>query len=66
MMAVDLTRGAAQAGVPQPLFETRLTDWVIRYAVTRDGQRFLLPVSLGEAGPAPATVVINWTTGIKR
>jgi serine/threonine protein kinase/Tol biopolymer transport system component len=65
MMAVDLRTGASfQAGVPQPLFETHITTMETRYAVTRDGQRFLLPVSLGEAGPA--TVVINWTAGIKR
>ncbi len=67
MMAVEVKTGATfQAGNPQPLFETRVTNTAVRYSVTHDGQRFLIPTPLGKIGPAPATVVINWTAGIKR
>jgi hypothetical protein len=60
------TGGTFQAGNPQPLFETRITSPLARYAMTRDGQRFLVPTPMGEAGATFATVVINWTAGIKR
>jgi Tol biopolymer transport system component len=67
MMAVEVETGAAfQAGIPRPLFETQITGSSTRYAVTRDGQRFLIPTLTGEAGSTPATVVINWMAGIKR
>jgi hypothetical protein len=39
MMAVDVKAGSAfQASLPQPLFETRVADPLVRYSVTRDGQ----------------------------
>jgi Tol biopolymer transport system component len=67
MMAVEVKAGATfQAGNPQPLFETRVPSPTVRYAVTRDGQRFLVPASITETGPTPVTVVINWMAGIKR
>jgi hypothetical protein len=46
------------ATVPQRLFTTDLRPGSFRpYAVTRDGQRFLIP---REMPPAPITVVLNW------
>src|SRR5207247_1458230 len=52
MMAVEVKTGVTfQAGSPQPLFETHIDTPQTRYAVTRDGQRFLLPAPVGEAGP---------------
>jgi hypothetical protein len=40
------------------------------YAVSADGQRFLIPrpESTGgqEAAPAPLTVVLNWTAGLRK
>jgi dipeptidyl aminopeptidase/acylaminoacyl peptidase len=66
IMAVEVkTGGTFQAGVPQPLFETRINNAFIRYAVTATGQRFLLPAPMSEARSSPATVVINWTRAIK-
>ena len=59
------TGGALQVGIPQPLFETLLAD-TMRYAVTGDGRRFLIPTPVGEAAATPATAVINWMAGIKR
>jgi Tol biopolymer transport system component len=68
LMAVEVQTAAAalQAGVPQPLFQTRAGGINFRYAVTADSQRFLV-ISAGEqAASAPATVVLNWTAGLKK
>ncbi|HYM13462.1 MAG TPA: protein kinase, partial [Bryobacterales bacterium] len=67
LMAVEVKAEAAalQPGMPQPLFQTRATGFTFRYAVTADGRRFLV-ISEGEqATSAPATVVLNWNTGLK-
>jgi hypothetical protein len=36
------------------------------YAVTADGQRFLLNTIVDESGGAPLTVVLNWTAELWR
>jgi hypothetical protein len=69
--AAEVRAGAAvQGGNPQPLFETHVTSTLTntqpRYAVTRDGQRFLIPTPMGEAGSMPAPVVVIWMAGTKR
>jgi Tol biopolymer transport system component len=68
IMAVEVIAGATfHTGAPQPLVETRISDpYLTHFAVTSDGQRFLVPTPIGEVGPKPATVVINWMAGIKR
>jgi hypothetical protein len=48
---------------PKPLFETHSTD---RYAVTGDGQRFLISRPIEESASAPITVILNWTAEAKR
>ena len=55
-----------EAGTPKALFETRLAEAQLcsGYAVTNDGQRFLMPIE--EATFVPFTVVINWTAELKR
>ncbi|MBM3754780.1 MAG: hypothetical protein FJW38_12475, partial [Acidobacteria bacterium] len=57
-------------GTPVALFQTRvpLAADVYRtnYAPSRDGQRFLVNSRAGEPFPHPITVVLNWTTGLKR
>ncbi len=64
MTAVDVKIASGfDAGAPHPLFDARLNinARADHYAVSRDGQRFLLrrPV---ERGPRdPWTVVMNWT-----
>ena len=56
---IDTTRGFAPA-LPEHLFPTELRPGSFHpYAVTRDGQRFLIP---REIPPAPITVVLNWPT----
>jgi hypothetical protein len=65
LMAVDVTAEPAfEAGVPRPLFNLRAIRGVVRdgsgFAVTADGQRFLLAASLENASVEPLTVVLNW------
>ncbi len=67
-MAVAVKIGATfEADVPRALFQTELDVTAQRqsYAVSADGQRFLLNTSL-EAGSAPRTVVLNWPTLLER
>jgi hypothetical protein len=70
VMAVSVSTDSAtfRAGVPQPLFEARLVDWVLRnrYAVSPDGQRFLMLVPAGGAKPSPISVVVNWPELLNR
>ncbi len=68
LMAVTVKTAAAfEADAPRPLFQTALNVNELRqtYAVSADGQRFLLNTSL-EAGPAPMTVVLNWPARLKQ
>jgi serine/threonine-protein kinase len=73
MMAVDVdSRGGLKLGVPRSLFETGLADVtpnIDQYAVTRDGQRFLVarPVDAQDGSFGPRIVVVeNWTEELKR
>jgi eukaryotic-like serine/threonine-protein kinase len=67
MMAVDITPGTSlQIGSIRTLFLTSLvpTNGTMTYAVSRDGQRFLLREPLGrETGAAEQLyIVTNWTS----
>jgi len=43
------------------VFSTRIVnDFRARFAVTSDGQRFLIPSTAGQGGPAVAKVIVNW------
>jgi len=61
MAAAVNEEGTFKAGVPKVLFQTREVVGRYRYAVTADGQRFLVNTPLEEANTAPITVVLNWT-----
>ena len=69
LMAVEVKAGTRfEAEIPRPLFQTRVfTDApAASYAVTGDGQRFLiLSEAEGEAGD-PATVVLNWPAALNK
>jgi len=52
--------------VVKPLFETRAAGNRSQYAVTADGQRFLINTAPEQAASAPIAVVVNWTAGLKR
>jgi eukaryotic-like serine/threonine-protein kinase len=59
-----------QAGLAQRLFETGAAAPGRRqYAVTKDGQRFLVLVTRSSernASPEPLTVVVNWLAGVQK
>jgi eukaryotic-like serine/threonine-protein kinase len=73
MMAVDVIASPSlSSGTPHPLFDTGLTNISFdgdNYAVTADGQRFLLlkPLNVQPAAPPqpPVTVLFNWLTTLK-
>jgi Tol biopolymer transport system component len=54
------------AETPSPLFRSRLSYGAYaetpkqQYAVSHDGQRFLMVVSPEDATPSPITVLLNW------
>ena len=65
LMAVDVRAGGATfaPGVSRALFEANLDPRVAgrhRYAVSPDGQRFLIIGEAEQAGTTPLTVVLNW------
>lgn len=72
LMAVAVAAGARfEAGVPRPLFETRILPYIATsgrfYDVSVDGRRFLInsePADTASA-VAPITVVTNWRAGAK-
>jgi hypothetical protein len=58
-MAVEVTAGEKiRGGTPKALFQMRLAmDWDYNhYAVTADGQRFLIATQVGEAASPTITV----------
>jgi Tol biopolymer transport system component len=69
MMAVDVSLGETPTfGQPHKLFDTRLafsfqTD---QYAVTADGQRFLIMNPLSDRKLPPFNVVMNWRSLVPR
>jgi serine/threonine protein kinase len=68
LMAVDVKPGNSfEASIPKPLFQTRvlsLTDFGNHYAVSADGQRFLINSTI-ETNASPISVVVNWTANLK-
>jgi hypothetical protein len=73
LMAVDVkTAPAFQAGIPHALFDPRIqgggsTQFVFRYDVAPDGQRFLVNTEgQAEAVADPITVVSNWQAALKK
>jgi eukaryotic-like serine/threonine-protein kinase len=56
-----------EVGAVKPLFEARfVTGGRNQYAVSADGQRFLINTVPEQAASAPITVVLNWTAGLKK
>ena len=70
VMSVGVKTSASEfhAGIPKPLFKTQLvaSGRRNRYAVSPDGERFLMIVPAGEARPRPITVVLNWPALLKK
>ena len=68
MTAAVNGKGASfEVRVVKPLFETRIVlGGRYEYAVSADGQRFLINTAPEQAESAPITVVVNWTAGLKK
>jgi Tol biopolymer transport system component len=69
LMAVNVQLGQTFAvGAPTPLFQTKVARYEApnRYAVSNDGQRFLINTTVEEASETPITVVLNWTSTLKK
>ena len=71
MVAVGVRTGAAvEAGTPKTLFQTSRNSFdegvtAINYAVTRDGQQFVVLTDARSQSPEPLTAVLNWTSLLK-
>ena len=62
-VSVRMDSSSFEASPPRPLFETAVPDLENarnRYAISRDGQRFLINTVLGEETKRPITIVLNW------
>jgi len=72
LFSVDVKLGKSfEAGPPKPLFQTRVRPASLgeersSYAVTADGQRFLVNNLVDENAPQPITLVLNWIANLKR
>ena len=69
LMVVPVTPGASfEYDLAKPLFDTLLLGLNVpgRYAVSDNGQRFLLEIPDAKSGSAPFTVVTNWRAGLKK
>jgi serine/threonine protein kinase/Tol biopolymer transport system component len=72
LMAVPVTidGDTFSAGVPRPLFEVGLPEpippYTGDYAVSADGQRFLLNAVVDQPNTPPLTVVLNWAAALKK
>jgi Tol biopolymer transport system component len=70
LMSVEVKTGASfEASAPRALFEFRSGNGLVvvaPYAVSADGQRFLLNTLVDESGGAPFTVILNWTAEVKK
>ncbi|MDA2924651.1 protein kinase, partial [Acidobacteria bacterium AH-259-L09] len=65
--AVTVNGNRVEVGAVRALFDVRPgRSRGYFYDVSADGQRFLIITTDQEAPPAPITVVINWTAGLRR
>jgi Tol biopolymer transport system component len=68
LMSVAISAGSTlEFDAPKPLFQTMFREGAYgSYAVSRDGQRFLLNVPPAPADVTPITVVVNWTAALRQ
>src|SRR5262245_17957054 len=68
LMAASVRSGESlETSGPVPLFEFRAAGiGFASYAVTADGQRFLIKEVVDTEPKAPLTVVVNWAAGVKK
>ncbi len=66
MTAVPIDATETFAGVPKTLFPTGVVSVNQVYAVTRDGQRFLVNRPQNAATATPLTVIVNWISTLQK
>lgn len=69
LMAVSVKLGETfENGAATPLFQTEVSSFTNanRYDVMADGQRFLINSSVETSKEAPFTVILNWTSTLKK
>jgi Tol biopolymer transport system component len=69
VMAVDIRAGAAiESGIPSKLFDAVVAPAQsgFSYAVTADGQKFIIPTETRVSVAEPITAILNWTSLIKK
>ncbi len=67
--SVKTTGTEFEFGTPKALFKTRMLSWTINVHevdVSPDGQRFLIGTVIGERTAPPPTVIMNWTSMLKK
>jgi Tol biopolymer transport system component len=63
LMSVEVHMGPdLKPASPTPLFQTRIyaANFLMGYAPSKDGQRFLINAPTEEASSGPVTVIVNW------
>jgi hypothetical protein len=71
-MAVPVTinGGTFSAGVPRALFDVQVPEqtapFPTDYAVTHDGQQFLINTIVDQPTRPALTVIVNWTAELKK
>ena len=72
LMAVPVTTEGAtfSAGAPRALFDVQMPEqtapYPTDYAVTMDGQRFLVNTVVDQPARPALTVIVNWTAELKK
>ena len=69
IMSADIGRkgGRLEIGAVRPLFQTRSFQSALgSFDVTPDGRRFLVVSESDQAASEPITLVVNWTTALRR
>jgi serine/threonine protein kinase len=71
VIAVEIRAGASvEPGIPKALFKVPLntfeTENAINYAVTRDGQKFVVLTDSRSQSTEPMTAILNWTSLLKK
>ena len=62
---IDAT-DTVKAGLPKMLFPAGVVSADQVYAVTKDGQRFLVSTRPQNAAATPLTVILNWTSTLPK
>ena len=63
VVEVNGSGAAFQAGIPKPLFRAA---YVPGWDVSANGEKFLFPIAGEETTQSPFTVVLNWTSLLKK